>query len=585
MIRFNVDKYTVKRYLRKLLIIAIIFNVVFFGFLYLLTMPYQDGWPPPPPPITHLVFGTTTYPTDIDPHLCYDSCSGDVIYQICEGLYKFDTTHPSYPLLPILARELPMVTNDSLNITISLRSGVTFQDGTPFNAIAVKWNFDRLNFFLNYSGNKFLPAPFNISLNSTQKVSKSASLFTSNDIPIMNRTEIVDTYTIRIILNRPKASFINLLTFYAAFFHSPTSAIAQGKELDHLTYNDNNTLIGTGPFKLQNYDTDIQIKFTGYEDYWQYPASLGKITFVIIEDDNILNNAVLAGDVDLIIDPNPAFFNQFRADPDIRLLEAGPTLNISYMGFNGYMVNRSFRKAISYAINYSHIIDVILLGEAYRLRSPIPFGIPMSNSFLNYPTFNRTYAQSILKSMGYGIGFTSDTQWLTVADSGGWGFGWNITAQTEGTIQRDVALYISDNLKYLGINASVVQIPFQDIVFCMKNDTGPLRRSLIPMYIYGRVPDYIDPENCITPLYSNSSAIWVNTWDHELEILILEGETTGDIVARQVIYNQIQQKLVEELYFSVWLFAEKNYDVMQNYVHGWVPNAIGRLDLYPIYLA
>jgi peptide/nickel transport system substrate-binding protein len=534
----------------------------------------------PPPMDQSLVFATIAGPTDMDPHMCYDTAGGDVISQICECLYKFDVTDPAYPLIPVLATALPTVSVDGLEITIPLRTGVTFHDGTPFNAAAAKWNFDRLNYFLNYSDNKFLPAPFNVPLASDVQIAKHAVLFTLGGKPIMNRTEIVDTNTIKLVMNLPKASFINLLNYEATSMQSPTSAQLQGKELEILTYADDDVLIGTGPFKFQNYFTDIQVKFTRNDDYWDGPSQLTNVTFWIIEDDIALNTAVLAGDIDLYDAPKAEFLNQYRNDPDITLLEAGPTLNINYMGFNGYLVDTPIRKAISYAINYSYIIDVVLLGEAYRLKSPIPTGIPMSNYGFNYPVFDRTIARQEMVAYGGNMAWT-DTQWQTADLIPGL----NITAQTEGTTRRDIALYVSDNLDYIGINAPVVQISFWDIISCMEHDTGPLRRSLIPMYMLGWAPDYIDPENYITPLYSNTSAIWVNTWDYQLEKWMLLGETTPDPVARQAIYDNIQQKLVEELYFFVWFTSGKNYDVYQDYVHGWVPNAIARLDLYEIYLA
>ncbi len=542
--------------------------------------------PIPPSMGQSLVFGTIAGPIDLDPHLCYDSSSQAVISQICEGLYKFNTTDPTYPIVPVLATALPTISPDGLNITIPLRTGVTFTDGTPFNATAVKWNFDRLNYFLNYSGNQFLPAPFNIPLPSDGSIQKTTAemLFTLNSVPIINRTEVIGPYTIKIVMNVPKASFINLLTYHSTFFHSPTSAQAQGKELDYLTYADADTLIGTGPFIFQYYATNIEVNFIGNPNYWQGAPLLTELIFSIIQDTNALNLAVLAGDIDLCDAPASSFFDTFRADPDITLLEAGPTVLTSYMGFNGYMVNTTFRKAISYAINYSYLIDVVLSGEAYRLKSPIPEGIPMSNYSFNYPVFDRAYAQSIMQSMGYGTTFTTDADWTTHADGGGWGFGWNITAQTEGVTRRDFAILISDSLRYLGINAPVVQIPFGDLLTCIQNDVGFLRRDRIPMYMLGWGPDYIDPENYISPLYSNRSSIWVNTYDYELEQLMLAGETTVDILARLAIYNEIQRKLVEELYFFAWIATGKNYDVYQNYVKGWVPNAINVIDFYPVYL-
>jgi len=538
-----------------------------------------------PPMDQSLVFATIAGPTDMDNHLCYDTAGGDIIEQITEGLYKFDVTDPAYPLLPVLASALPSVSADGLEITISLRTGVKFHDGTDFNAAAVKWNFDRLNYYLNVSGNQYLDAPFNVPLPVDVQTTKVLALFTVGGVAVMNKTEVVDSHTVKVTLNMPKGSFINLFTFYSLYIQSPTNARNLGKELDYLTYADGDVLIGTGPFKFQNYFTDIQVKFTRFDDYWAGPAQLTNITIWIIEDDIALNTAILAGEIDLYDTPKPEFHNQFEADPDITLIEAGPTLSTNYMGFNGAMVPTAIRKAISYAVNYSYIIDVVLKGVGYRLKSPIPTGIPMSNYDFDYAVFDRAAAQAMMQAEGYGTGFTTDQDWLDQAGDGGWGFGWNITAQTEGTTRRDMALYISDNLEYIGIDAPVVQISFWDIISCMEFDTGPLRRDLIPMYFLGWAPDYIDPENYITPLYSETSGIYVNTYDAELETLMLSGELTVDLVDRQAIYDEIQQKLVEELYFFVWLTSGKNYDVYQDYVHGWVPNAIARVDFYSVYLA
>lgn len=69
----------------------------------------------------------------------------------------------------------------------------------------------------------------------------------------------------------------------------------------------------------------------------------------------------------------------FEAEPSIHLERGGGTLITQYMGMNVNRLNQSMRKAISYAINYSYIIDVILEDQGVRLESPIPQGIPMSN--------------------------------------------------------------------------------------------------------------------------------------------------------------------------------------------------------------
>jgi len=432
--------------------------------------------------------------------------------------------------------------------------------------------------FLDWDGNSWLPPPWNVPLAPDVPLTILKNIFqTSTNEPIIELIEILTEYSVKIVLREVKGSFLSLLGRMGAYMVSPESTPMH-------SYIDTNTgdLVGTGPFVYDGYEVDQELNFTAYEDYWDGKTDVEKMIFKIFIDQTELNNALLEGKIHFLDNTLDSMIHTFRTHPNINLIEEENTRK-TFMGFNGYMVWSPFRKAISYAIDYSYLIDEILLGKGYRLKSPIPRGIPMSNYGFNYPVFDRAYAQSRMQSLGYGVGFTTDAEWLAVADSGGWGFGWNITAQTEGTTRRDFALSISDNLRYLGIDAPVVQISFWEIITCMQHDVGPLRRDMIPMYFLGWAPDYIDPENYISPLYSSRSSLWVNTYDEELEQLMLDGETTFDIVARQAIYNEIQRKLVEELYFFAWIATGKNYDAYSNDFIGFQPNPMDRVWFYPIY--
>ena len=70
---------------------------------------------------------------------------------------------------------------------------------------------------------------------------------------------------------------------------------------------------------------------------------------------------------------------------------------------NNNHLNKTWRQAISYAINYSYIIDIIMEGRADRLKSPVPESILYGNSSLNVATLNITKAREIMQSMGFGI--------------------------------------------------------------------------------------------------------------------------------------------------------------------------------------
>ncbi len=523
-----------------------------------------------------LIVGLIAGPNDLDPHYAYDSISLKVIDQVCESLYRFDISDPACSIVPHLATAFPTFFPDELSLIIPLRTGVTFHDGTKFNASSVQWNLYRLMYFLNWSGNSWLPPPWNVPLAPDVPLTQLRNIFrTSVGEPIIDYIEILNEYTVKIVLREVKGSFLSLLGRMGGYMVSPESTPMN-------SYIDTNTgdLVGTGPFVYDGYEVDQEVNFTAYEDYWDGKTDIDKMIFKIFLDQTELNNALLEGTIHFLDTILDSMIHTFSTHPNIILIEE-ENVNNNYMGFNGYMVDTPFRKAISYAIDYSYLIDEILLGKGYRLKSPIPRGIPMSNYGFNYPVFDRAYAQSRMQSMGYGVGFTTDAEWLAVADSGGWGFRWNITAQTVGTTRRDLALSISDNLRYLGIDAPVVQISWPELITCITHDVGPLRRDMIPMYMLGWGPDYIDPENYISPLYSSRSSIWVNTHDEELEQLMLDGETTGDYFARQLIYDEIQQKLVEELYFSAWISVGKKYYAMAKELKGFVDNP---LDIQYFYL-
>ena len=98
---------------------------------------------------SQLRYGTATEPVELDPHYSWDGASINVIDQVCEGLFTYDFSDPELSIIPNLASSFGTWSFDKINYTIPLRIGIKFHDGTPFNATAVKWSFDRLNYFSN----------------------------------------------------------------------------------------------------------------------------------------------------------------------------------------------------------------------------------------------------------------------------------------------------------------------------------------------------------------------------------------------------------------------------------------------------
>jgi ABC-type transport system substrate-binding protein len=584
--------------IRNLCVLGIILNITFFSLLYYFI---PKPWIPRTHPLSGVVYGT--FQGDIvhlDPVYAYDTASIDVINQVCETLYWFNLSDPNYAEVPMLATALPTVSSDGLEFTVPIRQGVKFHDNTTLDAAAVKFNFDRLMWFFNYSGTiGFLPPPFNTSVPSggvPSGIPVPTQLFgwvfmNADGTPILNHTEIVDTYTVKFVLNQPRAAFFSILAFSGCSIISPTSLIAQNNENDYIMLNE--TLIGTGPFKFNGWTAGVEIRFISFEDYWGGRDQVGYVTFVILSSLSHLNQALLSGDIDILTTVDPAFINQFDANPHITLNYGGGTLttrwiSFKYPGAPGHgQQSLAMRKAISYCFNYSNIVDVVYDGIAVRLPTWIPMGIAFANYTLNYPIFNRTRAREILLNdatygsilAGVGIDINSpDSAWTNLTD----------TTPLEHynysiTIGSDLRHYIGDRLaydmRYIGVACDVNDMAWEDLDTLLTTD-----RQHLGMFMMGWHPYYYDPENYINAIWSPTAPTNAGCYNEtDVAALIANGMTETDQFARKQIYNQIQKLMIERDFPGMPLTTGLNYDAYKSNIAGWVSNPFERLWFYPLY--
>jgi ABC-type transport system substrate-binding protein len=177
--------------------------------------------------------GVRSPPNTIDPVDSWDLPSWNVIDQVCEGLFRYNLTHPDMPRINWLAESYWW--EDKTTLRLKLREGVSFHDGTPFNSSAVKWNLDRINYLTNVTGT--LP-------DFMEPAVPSILWAFQNGTGIMKQIDIVNEYNITIYLNGPFSPFLDLLSFSSSQLISPTSH-SQSDYID-LTTGD---LIGTGPLE------------------------------------------------------------------------------------------------------------------------------------------------------------------------------------------------------------------------------------------------------------------------------------------------------------------------------------------------
>jgi len=442
------------------------------------------------------------------------------------------------------------VTNTVL--TVDIRTGVLFHDGSTMDAAAVAWSFNRFMYLMNHTG----------ELTPDLRAVKIHSLYEFPDgSPILQSVVAIDVDTVVFTLTAPYAPILDAMCYISAGILSPASTPAT--EVIDLRTGD---IIGTGPYMYDYYITDTEVRFTKFENYWasQAPYNLedevmfDAMVYSVIDDPSALNYAMLAGDIDIIFGAMTDLLPAFKTNPWIIVHEADkPGLVYQYLSFNVKQVNVTWRKAMSYAINYSYIMDEMLEGRAFRAYGVISPGYgPAFNSSLTNHTggsayYNLTIArQTILSGLGGDarlIGLTAndnqnDTSWKAVNF-----VTFNYSYNPYNWFRSNLYIYLKDWFDNIGITLLDVACGYYT-PYIWRWIPCPSVNKLHLTFI-GWGPEYLDPFNMIAPLFSNisvSNACQLN--DPKINQWLSDALQETNQTARFAIYHRIQSRLYTQLY-------------------------------------
>jgi peptide/nickel transport system substrate-binding protein len=327
---------------------------------------------------TELRVGVALEPPILDPTAGAAEAIDIVVYQnIFEGLTRIDQNGD---VQPGLAREWT-ISPDQLTYTFTLEDGVTFHDGTSFDAEDVKFTFDRIL------------AP--------DSVNAHKEFYT----PITAVT-VVDPLKVQMTLDRVVGRFLFDLGRGDAVIVAPESAA-----------NNANEPIGTGPFAFVQWDKGSRVVLEAYAPYWGEPVHLSKATYVFISDTATITNALLAGDIDGTNNFATEAVGVFEGNPQFNIL-VGTTEGETILGTNNRKPpfdNLKVRQAMAHAIDRQAIID----GATYGYGTPI--GAPFAPHNAYYTDLTNTYphdvakAKALLAEAGFPDGFSATLKLPPVA--------------------------------------------------------------------------------------------------------------------------------------------------------------------------
>lgn len=320
---------------------------------------------------TDIRLGMTLEPPHLDPTASAAGAVDEIVYaNIFEGLMRIDATGA---IRPALARSWD-ISPDGLTYVFRLASGVTFHDGSPFDAEDVKFSLDRAR--------------------SSESTNAQKMLFA--DIAAV---EVVSPLVVKVTLSRPNGDFLFGMALGDAVILSPETARSN---VAHP--------IGTGPFEFVEWERGNRITIARNPDYWGSPVKLDRVEFRFIADPAAAFAAMMAQDIDVFPDfPAPELLPHLRADPRFSVV-IGSTEGETILAINN--ARKPFddiriRQAISHAIDRESLIKGAMFGYAIPIGTHFAPHDPAYVDLTAWSAHDPDKARRLLAESGFADGFAA----------------------------------------------------------------------------------------------------------------------------------------------------------------------------------
>ncbi|MGE8206860.1 glutathione ABC transporter substrate-binding protein [Heyndrickxia sp. NPDC080065] len=456
----------------------------------------------------------------LDPHDSNDTLGLSAERMMMEGLLGFDK---EMNVVPVLAEKYD-VNDKATEFTFTLRKGIKFQDGTPFNAEAVKYNIDRLANPDNHL--------------------KRYSLF-----ELVKQTKVIDENTVKVILKEPFGAMINNFAHPSAAMISPAALKKYGKDIAR-------NPVGTGPFKFGDWDQSDHLKLVKNENYWKkdFPK-VDSITFKPVPENGSRVAMLQTGEVDYAY-PIPTEQVKSIEGKNGIVIENDPSIIVYYLSMN--TLKKPFddvriRQAMNYAINKDAFIKVVWNGFGEKASSIIAPKVGFYSKQEPY-NFDLEKAKKLMKDAGYENGFKT-TLWV---------------GNSSTSVKS--AEFLQQQLAQINIKAEVVPMESGTMSDKLWGPQKP-EDSQVELYYGGWSPSTGDADWGIRPLLGGKEAFPplnynVSYYNNEKVNEALKAALkTADSTQREAAYKDAQKLIWEDAPW-VTLAVPQNLAGKKNYLDG-----------------
>ena len=464
---------------------------------------------------TTLVVALNQDPDILDPSLSR-TYVGRIIYEhMCEKLYEIDE---NLKIFPQLAAEMPTFADGGKTVTIKLRRGVQFNDGTPMNAEAVRYSLDR---HLNMKGSG-----------------------RRSELELVTAIEVVDPLTVRLRLKAPFSPLVATLADRAGMPVSPT----QAKKLDEKF---GTAPVCVGPWTMVERVPQDRIVLEKSKYYFEPgSAKFDRLVFRIIPDDNVRLANLRSGDIDVmhLVAPTDAVSlrkeGRFVVSSVTGLAYQSITINLhNKNGKNTPPVDLGtplandprVREALDLSIDREALNQVAWDGQYTPGCTPISPVSPFYDKSRKCPTRDVAKAKQLLAAAGL---------------AGGYGFEMTIVNDPQ---QRRVGEVIQGMAKEAGFDISLRPSEFASAL--KDDDAGNLRVFLIGWS--GRV----DPDGNIHQFHTCGGSLnTTGACDEAIDALLNKAREATDLTQRAALYKEAIDKMVLGRRNLIYLYHQ-NYIV------------------------
>jgi peptide/nickel transport system substrate-binding protein len=487
-----------------------------------------------------LVILLTSGTEDIDPHYTYSEIASAVALLVYEMLLilKGDTTDEFEPMLA----ESWEASEDLSTYTFKLFPDVTFQDGTPANAQAVKDSYTR---WIELEG-----SPVNVITRFC-------------DSP--DKMEVVDDTTLRFNLGSPQPLFLAAMaSSYGPMVISPTALAENATDDDPYAHEWAKAFgVGSGPYILESNSVSEGITLARFDDYhrgWEGNHFDGVI-FRVVPEDATRRQLLERGEADaatsnVTIDALEAL----RSNPAVQVVDY-PTSRAVWDIMNApRLLSKEVRQGFSYAFPYDDVQNVVYKGLLKR-SGPIPDSVRGFDPDVFLYQTDLDKAKELILAGGFKEGDV---------------FEYMVNANEEA--DQTVAQLFQSNFQAMGFNLEIISVDYATIESTVYGDAPPEER---PHFIggWGWWPDYNDPWNQLWPNFTEANVggggsnggAWVNP---RFEEIMAEAEHFESEKQLDELMKEAQNILTEQDPPAIYYGQRVDFTILGADIQGFVPNPL-----------